>query len=64
MVGYLSKPTDQTEAVSTSAANMFYANTVMVTARRDASHSGRSPASSANSGTGTARTSKSPVQRR
>ncbi|MEJ7637941.1 MAG: pilus assembly protein TadG-related protein [Singulisphaera sp.] len=43
VVGYISKPTDQAEAVSTSAANMPYANTVKVTARRDASHSGVVP---------------------
>ncbi len=43
VVGYISKPTDQAEAVSTSVANMPFANTVMVTARRDASHSGVVP---------------------
>ena len=43
VVGYLFKPTDQAEAVSTSIANMPFANTVRVTARRDSSHSGVVP---------------------
>lgn len=43
VVGYLSRPTDQMEAVSTSAPNLPYANTVRVTSRRDASHSGVVP---------------------